>query len=84
MPDFRLIGPLYQFESRDEYIKSLQHDPPEPSSYEILEIAESEDGVSVFYVYEKPSGKLMIAQFFKLKEGKIWEVLLVFDTNNFA
>ena len=45
--DFQLTGPLYTFQFRDEYIQSLWEDPPKPSLYKILEIAESEAGISV-------------------------------------
>ncbi len=82
--DFQLTGPLYTFKSRDEYIQSLRDNPPKPSRYEILEIAESEVGISIFYEYHKPSGRLTIAQFFKLRKGKIGEILLVFDTKSIS
>ena len=82
--DFQLTGHLYTFKSRVEYIHSLREDSPKPSRYKILEIAESETGISVFYEYDKPSGCLTIAQFFKLRGGKICEILLVFDTKRFA
>jgi len=64
--DFQLAGPLYTFKSRDEYIQSLREEPPKPSRYEIIGMAESNTGISVFYEYNKPSGRLTIAQFFKL------------------
>lgn len=80
--DFQLTGPLYTFKSRDEYIQSLREDPPKPSRYTIREIAESDTGISVFYEYDKPSGSLTIAQFFKLRGGQICEILLVFDTKS--
>ncbi len=80
--DFQLTGPLNTFQSRNKYIQSLREDPPKPSRYEILEIAESETGISVFYEYHKPSGCLTIAQFFKLRGEKICEILLVFDAKS--
>ena len=82
--NLQLTGPLYTFKSRDEYIQSLKEDPPKPSRYRILEIAESETGISVFYEYNELSGCLTIAQFFKLRGEKILEILLVFDTKCFS
>ena len=80
--EFRLAGPLFKFDSRDGYVESLKQDPPEPSRYEVIDIAESDAGISVFYEYKKESGEITIAQFFKLREGKISEMLLAFDTKD--
>ncbi len=82
--DCCLTGPLYRFNSRDEYIQSLQKDPPEPAACEIIEIVEGAAGILILYRYEKSTGPLTIAQFFRLKDNQIRETLLVFDSKSFA
>jgi hypothetical protein len=45
----------------------------------VLSITESEDAAAVFYEYRKPERLMQIAQLFKITQGKIHEILLVFD-----
>lgn len=78
--DFRLRGPLFEFDSRDEYIESLQESPILPTGHEILDITEGSSSVSIFYAYQKSSGTVIIAQLFKFKNDKIAETLIVFDS----
>lgn len=76
---FRLRGPLFEFDSREAYIQSLRENPLERASYRILATSQDDDTVSVFYEYTKASGSNVIAQFFRIRENKIVETLLVFD-----
>ena len=76
---FRLRGPLFEFDSREAYIQSLRENPLERASYRILATSQDDDTVSVFYEYTKASGSNVIAQFFRTRENKIVETLLVFD-----
>lgn len=78
--NFQLRGPLFEFDSRNAYIASLRENPPEPAAYEILDVSESENTVSVYYSYEKSTGSIIIAQLFRFNGGKICETLLVFDS----
>ena len=82
--ELKLKGPLFQFGSRDAYLDSLRQDPLEKGSYRLLSVAESDDGVSIFYEYGKSDGAITIAQLFKFKDQKIGEILLVFDGREFA
>lgn len=77
--EFRLRGPLFEFDSRDAYIQSLRDSPLEKASYRVLEISQGDDTVSVFYEYRKPSGSNVVAQFFRIRRNKIVDTLLVFD-----
>jgi hypothetical protein len=79
-PGLHFSGPLHQFESASDYLASLQETRLEKSSYELIESAESENGVLVFYQYIKPTSTVLVAQLFRLHEGKINEILVVFDT----
>ena len=60
--DLQFTGPLFQFNSRAAYLKSLRDDPSEPCGYRILSVTDSDDSVAVFYDYEKPSGTLAPSQ----------------------
>ena len=79
-PDFHLKGPLFEFHTRREYIEALTKNPPEPASYEVLDIAGGHGTVSVYYSYIKSTGSTIIAQLFRFSDGRISETLLVFDT----
>ena len=78
--DFRLKGPLFEFESKQDYIASLNGDLKADPEAEILSIIGNGNEVAAFYKYK---GKL-IAQLFRCSEGKIDETVLVFDTNKIA
>ena len=81
---FRLRGPLFKFDSREAYIQSLREGPLEKASCRILATTQGDDTASVFYEYKKSSGSNVVAQFFRIKENKIVETLLVFDRGGVA
>ena len=78
--DLRFSGPYHRFRSSDDYIRSLRNDPPEKCSYRLIGLAEAGNEVYVFYDYEKPDESVTIAQLCRFKDGKIGEILLVFDS----
>ena len=82
--DLKLEGTLGSYESASEYLNSLRSDPPDRSEYSVSSVTEGEDSVAIFYEYQKPAGKLTIGQLFKIREGRIREVLLVFDGRGFS
>ena len=82
--DLQFKGPFYSFSSRDAYLESFKYEPPEKCSYQVLSVTESDDGVSIYYDYEKSDRVITIAQLFRFKNGKIGELLLVFDGRGFA
>ena len=82
--EFHLRGPLFEFDSREAYIQSLRDSPLEKASYRLLEISQGDDTVSVFYEYRKSSSSNLVAQFFRIKENKIVDTLLVFDRSAVA
>lgn len=81
-PDLKFMGPLHIFTSSEQYLDSLRAEPPEKSRYEILSITENDDSIVVFYVYFKLKQVMVIAQLFNISNGKIDEILLVFDTRD--
>lgn len=82
--DLHFQGPLFQFDSRNDYLECLHNDPPKSSDYKILSITENSDDVSIFYEYGKEEGYLTIAQLFRFKGNRISEILLVFDSRGFV
>jgi hypothetical protein len=81
--DLHVVGPLYEFGSREEYLNSLREDPPEPGACTVLSILEDNETVTVFYDYQKAHQTLTIAQLFTFRDRTIVEILLVFDTGAF-
>ena len=82
--DFHLVGPLFEFNSREAYVQSLRDSPPEIASHSIMRVSHDDDTVSVFYEYRKPAESIMVAQFFRVRENKIVETMLVFDRDSVA
>ena len=82
--ELQLKGPLYQFASRDDYLDALRKDPPDKSGYRLLSVTDSSESVSIFYEYVKTDGIITVAQLFRFKDQKISEMLLVFDSREFA
>lgn len=82
--DLKFNGPFHQFESRDAYLAVLKDDPPEKCEFQVVSITDTKDTVVVFYVYNKESGDITIAQLFCFRGELISEILLVFDGRGFA
>ena len=77
--DLEFKGTLHHYDSRAEYLQSLERDPPGKCGYRVLSVTENDNSVCLFYDYEKPNGVITIAQLFKIVGQKISEVILVFD-----
>lgn len=78
-PDLRFRGPLLRCGSAKAYLKSLREDPPEKAGFRLLDVTEEASSVSVLWIYDKPGKSLTIAQLFGVREGKIGEIVLVFE-----
>lgn len=75
---FHLKGPLFEFDSKQDYLDSLNGNLEADLESEILSVIGNTDEASAFYRYR---GNL-IGQLFRCNEGKIYETVLVFDTKN--
>ena len=73
--DFRLSGPLFRFGSKSEYLDSLSGNLQADADSEIISILGTDTEASVFYRYHNT----VIGQFFRCRNGEIFETLLVFD-----
>lgn len=83
VPELRLEGTLSTYNSASEYLNALIENPPEECDYKILIVTDNDGEVAVFYIYRKPNHNLPIAQLFKIRNNKIYEVLLIFDGRSF-
>ena len=81
---FKFSGPLHQFDTREGYLKALRDEPPEPGEYRIDSVTDDGHEVAVFYDYIKSDRRLPVAQLFRLVDGKIAEIQLLFDGRGFS
>ncbi len=83
--DFSFYGPLFQFDSAKDYVKSLIDDPPEGLTYKIIQSFESESSACLVYEFSKPGISCVpMAQLFETNNDKISKILLIFDTRAFT
>jgi hypothetical protein len=76
-------GPLYSFYSSEEYISSLRSAPPVDFTYTLQHKYEDKDSATLIYQFQKEGVITPMSQSFKVKEGRISEILLIFDTQPF-
>ncbi len=78
--NFRLRGPLFEFDTCTDYLASLSDNlAPDPNS-EILSALSKDNEAAVFFTYHGNT----IGQLFRCREGRIYETILVFDTSKVA
>jgi len=76
-------GPFFQFTSANDYINSLEVSPPVNFKYKILHCYEDKNSVCLIYSFTKADISTNMMQRFVFKNGKISEILLIFDTSDF-
>ncbi len=81
---FEFNGPFYSGKTAADYIRTLESDPPDRSSYKIISIFERDDEVCIIYRFEKKGVSVDMAQLFKFDSGKISKSTLIFDSRLFA
>lgn len=80
--DMKFTGPLYKFETGQDYFMSLLADPVENASYEILYEYQNNKTACLIYLFRKPGVETVMSQVFEVTNDKINNILLVFDTGN--
>jgi hypothetical protein len=78
--DFQLKGPLYEFDSKQAYINSLEGNLEADANAEIISVISNDNEAAAFYRYKGNT----IGQLFWCRGGEIYETLLVFDTDTVA
>lgn len=82
--DLIFDGPFYKFHSAKDYIDSLLEAPPKDMSFEIIESFENETSACLVYNFSKGEIKSKMSQLFKVKNEKISEIILIFDSKDFS
>ncbi len=82
--DLTFRGPLYEFNSAQDYIHSLKLDPPREFTYEIIGSFENSSSARLVYRFTKPGVSTLMAQLFEVSDDKINKIVLVFDTGVFS
>ena len=82
--DLVFRGPFHSSDSAKAYLDALRSDPPEAAEFELLHSYEDATSACLIYQYSKPGVSIPMAQMFKIRDGKICEILLIFDTRLFA
>ena len=78
-PELSFRGPFHNYDSARAYLDGLRADPPEAAAYDLLSLTADVDNVAVFYTYRKGDSARDLAQLFRFRNGKILEILLIFD-----
>jgi len=76
-------GPLYEFYTSRDYVSSLLKDPPKNMSYQELSALECGNSACIIYQFVKGSIETPMCQYFIVGDGKIIDILLIFDTHVF-
>ncbi len=79
---FTFRGPLYRFDSAEEYIIALKADPPEDFEYKMIRFYEDESSACLVYQFIKPGVSTTMTQVFEVDKDKISKILLVFDSKS--
>jgi len=80
---FRLSGPFFECQSREEYLQKLKEHPPEEAIFNIINCFEDGEQVCLVYDYTKAASTTTIAQLFQFRDQKISEIQLIFDGRGF-
>ncbi len=67
-----------------DYMRALESDPPDRSSYRIISIFEGNGEVCLIYNFEKKGVSANMAQLFNFDPGKIVKSTLIFDSGQFG
>lgn len=78
-------GPIDTFHKADDYLHAIQKLSAIVEGVDILKVFEDENEVSLFCdLKTKTVGTFFVAEWYKLNEGKIASVRVVFDARPFA
>ena len=81
--DFIFRGPLYKFDTANDYIEAMQTAPPKGFEYSLLNSYENNSSACLIYEFSKPGVSTIMTQTFEIDNGKIKSILLIFDTAAF-
>ncbi|WP_455220889.1 hypothetical protein [Kaarinaea lacus] len=82
--DLQFRGPFVQFDSAQDYIASVEADPPVGCSYRLLNAFENENVANLLYEFSKQGITTTMSQLFEVQNDKITRIVLIFDSAVFA
>jgi len=82
--DLSFQGPFHTSGSAGEYLDALRSDPPEAAEFELLHSYEDAASACLVYQYTKPGVSVPMALMCKVRDGRISEILLIFDRMGFT
>jgi hypothetical protein len=82
-PQLSFKGPFFQFDTAESYVRSLVESPPSDMEIEIIDRFESRNSACVVYRFRKGSINTFMSQWFRVEDGKIKSIILIFDTARF-
>ena len=81
--DLEFRGPMFRFDSSRDYVDSLLSDPPVGCSFQLLYSFEQGDWVNLIYKFSKGDISTNMSQLFKIRDNRITDITLIFDTGPF-
>ncbi|WP_346755116.1 hypothetical protein [Splendidivirga corallicola] len=81
--DLVFNGPFHQSNTAKDYIDSMVEAPPEDFEYKLIQSFETASSACLIYEFIKPGVSTTMAQVFEIKNDKIIEIQLIFDTAAF-
>ena len=82
--NFKFEGPFYKCNSADQYINALAEDPPRNMRYQIVDQFGDQESACVIYRFSKDDIKSNMVQYFRIRDHRITEILLIFDSADFS
>lgn len=82
--DLSFRGPLHRSATAADYLEALRADPPQAAEFKLMGCYDDATSACLVYQYTKQGVCVPMAQMFKVRDGRISEILLVFDTGGFA
>ena len=81
--NLKFRGPLYNFDTAEDYIKSMQDAPPKDFKYQVIKSYEDSSSACLVYRFSKPGISTIMTQTFDTDNDKIRSILLIFDKSAF-
>ena len=82
--DLHFVGPIDEFHRADDYLGSLQHLFGMVRGVEEQATVAQDADVVRFYVLDTPVAKAPVAEWYRVRDGRITEVRAYFDARPFA
>ncbi len=82
--DLKFKGPLFEFDSANDYVESLKSNPPVGFHHNPIKTFVNDSSVCIIYKFSKFEISTPMAQFFEIKKGLISSILLIFDRTDFT